>query len=85
MSKLLISGDSNKCIEDFYASSLYITLKDHKCDEAIRMTVVSQTRMIRKAANSQGFTMGHVATSEGATYSLKPVQLYLTARLDGAT
>ena len=29
--------------------------------------------------------MGHVVTSEGASYSSKPVQFYFTARLDDAT
>lgn len=69
--------------EENYSSWLFQTLKDHKCEEAIRLTVMSQTRLIRAAASKQGFQMDNVALTENSTYSSKPVQLTLTSRLNG--
>ena len=79
---MLIVGKSNNNEEDSYAASLFITLKDHKCEEAIRMAVLSQSRMVRDAASSQGYKVDYVPIKEGQNYSTKPVQLYVTSRCD---
>ena len=73
---MLIVRKSNNNEEDSYAASLFITLKDHKCEEA------SQSRMVRDAASSQGYKVDYVPIKEGQKYSTKPVQLYVTSRCD---
>ena len=45
------------------------------------MTAMSQVRMVRSVASSQGFDMTAVTPSEGVNYSAKPVQLVLKENL----
>ena len=44
------------------------------------MMVMSQTRLVRKAAVKKGFAMGHVAVNKESS---NPVRLVLTSGLDG--
>ena len=64
-----------------YAAKLFITLKDHKCLDAIYISRKSHEYTIQEAARAQGFQIETVATRESADYSIKPVQFVLTRRL----
>lgn len=57
-------------------------LKDHDCEHAKTLTVMSQTRSVRGAASSQGYDMDYVHLKEGEDYSSMPAQLFLTERID---
>ena len=63
--------------ESSATASLYITLKDHKDQEAIRLLALSRLGAVRKAAEDQGYSMEYVSTNQ----TCKPVHLVLTERL----
>ena len=70
-----------KSLFDYSASSLFVVLKDHNCQEAVRIITTAQTRSICKAVEDQDYCMNHVEISEGENYSAKPAQLVLTKRI----
>ena len=68
---------------DAYAATLYQVIKDHNQEEAIRITRLSHHRMVQQAvADETGVHLPTVDIRETANYSMKPVQLILTDKLD---
>ena len=72
----------SKTLKEYSTASLFIVLKDHDCEHAKTLTVMSQTRSVRGAASSQGFDMDYVHLKEGDDYSTMPAKLFLTERID---
>ena len=68
---------------DAYTSNLCQVLKDHKCDECIRITRLSHHNMVRDAVHRQsGVVLHTVDIKEGSDYSFKPAQLVLSKNVD---
>ena len=76
----LFSGSNDS--KTAYSKSLFITLKDHNCKEAMRICRLSQSNFVKSAAEEQGYSMNHVSLTEGDDFSSKPVQLVLKDQLD---
>ena len=74
----LYLGEANNSHEDSAAASLFIILKDHKDQEAIRLAVLSKSRAVKEAAKNQGFDMEYIYLKSFC----KTVNVYLTKRTD---
>ena len=76
------TGKKNEKIEEKAAATLFITLKDHNCQEAVSLTRTSQRSVISEVALSEGHPLHEVALTDGEDFSSHPVQFIITQRID---
>ena len=59
--EIFFLGDGSCSNQDAAASSLFITLKDHKEQDPMTLLALNKTRCVRGAVAEQGFDMDHVS------------------------
>jgi len=66
-------------VSDFTLASLFIVLKDHDNMPLRVKQTMSQSRILRSAAEDEGFAMNHVQLQDK---NLKSAALWMTSRMD---
>lgn len=62
------------------AAELYITLKDHRLEEPMRLMIMNKIRMIRQAASESGYDLNQVALKK----QCHPVNIIITNHMDSS-